>query len=139
MCAPSTSTAANHRSGRVDVRHVWTALRLSDEDVNMHVMEIGACYEQALEHDPNLEGTMILALTIGPLGNVWKAAIDNACTNTKPPLVVLSNDALGTCITSRAKAWRLKSSPGSSIGAWSKWTGGDVRVCTELVFSSAVR
>lgn len=64
--------------------------------VQRHRAEIRACYDAALQRNPNLRGKITMAFSIEPSGIVSSAKIKE---NT------LGDGGLGNCITARVKSW----------------------------------
>jgi hypothetical protein len=66
--------------------------------INKNLGQVRFCYEQGLQGDPNLNGRVAIAFTIGGNGAVKAANVDNSTMNSK---------AIEDCITMRLKTWQF--------------------------------
>jgi hypothetical protein len=66
--------------------------------INKNLGQVRFCYEQGLQADPNLNGRVAVAFTIGGNGAVKVAHIDNSTMNSK---------AIEDCIVMRLKTWQF--------------------------------
>jgi TonB family protein len=61
------------------------------------------CFERATRNNPQVAGTVVVALTIGTDGQVQKGSVSRNTTG---------NDALGKCLASEVQQWKLSPPPG---------------------------
>ncbi|HWB81867.1 MAG TPA: VIT domain-containing protein [Nannocystaceae bacterium] len=73
--------------------------------VRAHLGEIRGCYNAALVRDPNAKGRVVVQFTIGKLGLVHVAAIQES---------EIDDAALGKCITSKVRKWKFPVSADAS-------------------------
>ncbi|WP_413287513.1 AgmX/PglI C-terminal domain-containing protein [Bdellovibrio sp. HCB337] len=66
--------------------------------INRNLGQVRFCYEQGLQGDPNLNGRVAIAFTIGGNGAVKVASVDNTTINSK---------AIEDCIVMRLKTWQF--------------------------------
>lgn len=66
--------------------------------INRNLGQVRFCYEQGLQGDPNLNGRVAIAFTIGGNGAVKAASVDNTTINSK---------AIEDCIVMRLKTWQF--------------------------------
>jgi len=66
--------------------------------INRNLGQVRFCYEQGLQADPNLNGRVAVAFTIGGNGAVKAANVDNSTMNSK---------AIEDCIVMRLKTWQF--------------------------------
>jgi hypothetical protein len=66
--------------------------------INKNLGQVRFCYEQGLQADPNLNGRVAVAFTIGGNGAVKVANVDNSTMNSK---------AIEDCIVMRLKTWQF--------------------------------
>ena len=64
--------------------------------VQRHRAEVRACYDAALQRNPNIRGKVVVAFDIQPNGIVSKAVVKESS---------VGDSALSRCITSRVKSW----------------------------------
>lgn len=66
--------------------------------INKNLGQVRFCYEQGLQSDPNLNGRVAVAFTIGGNGFVKSASIDSTSMNSK---------VIEDCIVMRLKTWQF--------------------------------
>lgn len=66
--------------------------------INRNLGQVRFCYEQGLQGDPNLNGRVAVAFTIGANGAVKTAAVDSSSLNSK---------MIEDCIVLRLKSWKF--------------------------------
>ena len=66
--------------------------------INKNLGQVRFCYEQGLQGDPNLNGRVAVAFTIGGNGAVKMANVDNTTMNSK---------TVEDCIVMRLKTWQF--------------------------------
>jgi hypothetical protein len=66
--------------------------------INRNLGQVRFCYEQGLQGDPNLNGRVAVAFTIGGNGAVKAANVDSTTINSK---------AIEDCIVMRLKTWQF--------------------------------
>lgn len=66
--------------------------------INKNLGQVRFCYEQGLQSDPNLNGRVAIAFTIGGNGVVKAANVDNTTMNSK---------TIEDCIVMRLKTWQF--------------------------------
>ena len=70
--------------------------------VRAHITEVLACYTQALAHDPELEGRVLINFVITPTGSVGSSVVKES---TIPP-------PAGICIAKAIKRWKFPTPEG---------------------------
>jgi hypothetical protein len=66
--------------------------------INKNLGQVRFCYEQGLQADPNLNGRVAVAFTIGGNGLVKTAGMDSSTMNSK---------IIEDCIVMRLKTWQF--------------------------------
>lgn len=64
------------------------------------------CFDRATRNNPNVSGTVVIAMTIGADGQVSRARVARNSTG---------NDVLGTCLASQVGSWRLSAPPNGPV------------------------
>jgi hypothetical protein len=74
--------------------------------VRAHINEVRACYNQGLTRDPELEGRVEVAFTIGSTGNVVTSTLGDS---------TLGDRRVGDCIARSSKRWRFPKPRGGGL------------------------
>ncbi len=85
--------------------------------IRQHRREIRACYESALQRDPDLDGRVVVAFVIDPSGSVAGSRIESS---------TIGNSSVENCVATRVRRWRFPEPRG----------GGTVRVSYPFVFTA---
>jgi tetratricopeptide (TPR) repeat protein len=74
--------------------------------IRRHINEVKFCYERELTRNPSLQGRVMIQFTIGPLGNVPAALVQNSTMNSP---------SVEQCIASAVRRWEFPRPPGGGI------------------------